>query len=122
MWLIRLHLLKTKDYNKISRICKNAWLENNKYSFVLLVKWLCFHCLLNKPWRQISDLYKISYTTLYQFYNKTRSTDAFLKVFEYLCERKIILFIEDKKIINEQIMNSEETRVETLKKLRRICK
>ncbi len=120
MWLIRFHLVETRDYNKIDRLLKNLDGIPQRVSSMLLIKWTIIHLLEKKSWRRIAEQLSIPYLTLYYFFNKIKATQVFRDILLYLIDRRILLCIwEEKNITNhylqgDAIIEISKNELETL--------
>ncbi|MFZ2255858.1 MAG: hypothetical protein WAW59_08400 [Patescibacteria group bacterium] len=93
MWLLRFHLVETRDYNKIDRIVARTGYISHNLSTMVLVKGILLHVLQKKSWRQAGAELKVSYTALYQFAQFFESREEKKELLSYLIERKIALYI-----------------------------
>lgn len=55
MWILRYHLIQTKDYNKISRICKKYGFIPKQHSSIIYAKAVVKHATQKTSWRALKN-------------------------------------------------------------------
>ncbi len=120
MWLIKFQCIKSKDYNKISRLCKKAWFCPKKFSTIILVKWILLHILLKKSWRKLWEELWIPYLPIFNFYKEIKNSKEIKEMLKYFCERQIIIYIWEEKIIDKKFLEKKETLEKSLEEIKKI--
>ena len=120
MWLLRWHLIETRDYNKIERIVSRAGYGHKNYSSMLLVKWILLHTLQNKSWRLVAWELRTSHVPLYQFSVHMKWTTEFRDIISYLISRRIVLYVSHERHITTDILSGETILLSSQKELERI--
>ncbi len=108
MWLIRFHLIETRDYNYANRICRKMGIAPKRTSDIVLIKALLLHVFQKKSWRTVALEVGISHVTAFQFYNDVRDTAEFHEILSYFIERRIVLSILHEKNITREYLESDE--------------
>lgn len=118
MWILRFHLLESKDYNKITRICKKYGFSARKISPILLAKASVRHMTQTVSWRALAQEYCVSHLALYQFFEQARHTELLQEIFHVFIDRGISLYIGEKKHISpEDLTNITPLQVLTREQL-----
>lgn len=108
MWLIRFHLIETRDYNRVERFCYAVGFAPRKLSSMMLVKWLLLHVFQKKSWRQIGKELGTAHIPLYNFALQFESSSELHTLLEYCIERRIVLWIGDEWHISREYLESDE--------------
>ena len=116
MWLIRTHKLQPKDYNYIKRVFDKIWFFPKRISWIIFVKALFFHILQKKSWRNIATILNCSHLAIYNFFSNYKKYDEIKEIFFYFSDRRIIVFIEDKKTFSNDDLDNNDDFLEGTKK------
>ncbi len=109
MWLIRFHLLKTKDYNYINRKLKKCGFFCRKNPPILFIKSSVLYLLEKKSWRIISEKLWVNHIQLFKFYSNYKNNPELKNIFHYLADQRIIVYLwEEKKFNIEEIDNTSK--------------
>ena len=108
MWLIRFHLIETRDYNYVNRICRKMGIAPKRASDIVLIKAILLHIFQKKSWRTVALEVGISHVTAFQFYNEIKNKNELHDVLSYFIERRIILSILHEKNITREYLESDE--------------
>ena len=107
MWLIRFHLLQTKDYNYINRKLKKCGFFSRKIPSIIYIKAIILYLLEKKSWRIISEKLWVSHIQLFKFYSNYKNYPELENIFHYLADQRIIVYLwEEKKFNIEEIDNT----------------
>ena len=93
MWIIRLNLLTTREYNLIARTFKKIRFVPKRIPPIIFIKALLFHYLQKKSWRNISSNLNCNYIALFNFYSKYWKSPEIKELFHTFWDRDIIVFI-----------------------------
>ncbi len=116
MWILRFHLLQTKDYNKISRICKKYGFMPRQNSPIIFAKASIMHMTQKISWRTIAREFGVSYISLYNFHEQAQKTLMLEEIFHVFIDRRITLYIGDIKHIERGYLDNNEEILKLTKK------
>jgi len=109
MWIIRFHLLGTKHYNKIQRICKKYGFSPRKASPIVFAKATVLHSTQKTSWRALGREFHIDHILLYRFYELSRESEMMREIFHVFLQSRSALYIGDTKSISiAHLDNSSE--------------
>lgn len=108
MWIIRFHLLQSKDYNKIQRICKKYGFVPRKTSQIVFAKASLLHHTQKKSWRSLASQFAIDHAALYRFDKFSKTSPMLEEIFHVFLDSKIALYIGDNKTIDTYTLNNSE--------------
>ena len=108
MWLLRFHLIESRDYSRVERFCREVGFTPKKFSAMLLVKGAMLHIFQKKSWRQIGRELWVAHIPVYNFTTQMEWWVAFQNLLAYLIERRIVLWIGDERNITREYLESEE--------------
>ena len=115
MWILRFHLLQTKDYNKIARICKKYGFLPRQHSPVIFAKALLLYATQKKSWRMIGRELGVNHIWLYKFYEFSKESDCLREIFHVFIDARIALYVGDKKHIEREFLDNSEEVLELTK-------
>lgn len=108
MWLIRFHLIETRDYNRVERFCHVVDFSPRKLSGMVLVKGILLHVFQRKSWRQIGKELGVAHIPLYNFYTQFHTTESLHDLIIYFIERRIILSLLDERHVTREYLETDE--------------
>ena len=97
MWIIRFHLLQTKHYNKINRICKRYDFIPRKFSPLVFSKASLLHYTQKISWRALGRKFDLDHAALYRFNQTAKETDMLQEIFQVFLEAKVAIFVGEDK-------------------------
>ncbi|MDA9129122.1 hypothetical protein N9J72_01430 [Candidatus Gracilibacteria bacterium] len=123
MWILRFHLLQTKDYNKIARICKKYGFSPRQHSPIVFAKGLIIHETQKKSWRMIGRELGVNHIGLYKFHELARNSECLREIFHVFIESRMALYVGDNKHVEKDFLdNSREVLELTCRELGSIVK
>ena len=123
LWILRFHLLTSKDYNKIARICKKHGFLPRQHSPVIFAKAVMLHATQKKSWRMISRELGVNHIWLYKFYELSRKSECCSEIFHVFINSRVALYVGNMKHIEKDFLdNSDELLELTLEQLAGIVK
>lgn len=109
MWILRFHLLQSKDYNKIERVCKKYGFISRSHSPIVYCKACIKYTTQKYSWRTLSKEFHIDHAALAKFYTQAKYSGLLQEIFHIFTDRKIALYIgKNKSITSEELDNSKE--------------
>lgn len=109
MWIIRFHLLQTKHYNKIHRICKKYGFITRKISPLVYSKALLLHTTQKTSWRTLGNQFWVDHILLYRFSDFSCRSDMYREILHVFLESRSALYIGDSRQVHiESLNNSSE--------------
>lgn len=108
MWILRPHLLRSKDYNKLSRIFQKYGFKTRSHSPTVYAKALMKRVTLGTSWRSLESEFHIHHSALLRFYEYARESGMLREIFHTLIERRICLYIGQRQHISAADLDSSE--------------
>ncbi len=116
MWILRFHLLQTKDYNKIARICKKYGFLPRQNSPIIFAKASIIHMTQKTSWRLIARELGVSHISLYNFHEQSQKTPLLEEIFHVFISRRIALYIGDMRHIARGYLDNNKEIIALTKK------
>ena len=108
MWLIRFHLIETRDYNRLERFCRAVHFAPKKFSAMVLMKGILLYVFQKKSWRQVGSELNIPHLPIYNFYSQIQYTREFRELLIYFIERRIALSLLSEKTITREYLKMDD--------------
>jgi hypothetical protein len=108
MWILRFHLLKSKDYNKISRICKKYGFVTRIHSPVVFAKAYIKYTTQKTSWRALSREFGIDYGQLHRFHDFVKFNHLEQQIFHVFLETRSALFIGNSRQFEVQLLDHSQ--------------
>ena len=108
MWILRFHLLKTKQYNKINRICKKYGFITRSHSSITYAKASVKHMTQKTSWRTLAREYGVDHNSLYKFHNLSKNTPMLEEILHVFSDARIALYIGDMKHIDTHYLDNAQ--------------
>lgn len=93
MWIIRFHLLQTKHYNKINRICKKYGFSPRKTSCLVFAKASLLHITQKTSWRALGRKFGVDHILLYRFHETAQKSQLLEEIIHVFLESRTSLYI-----------------------------
>mgnify|MGYP000574930995 CR=1 FL=1 len=106
MWIIRFHLLQSKHYNKINRICKKYGFVTRKHTPLVFSKALVLHITQKTSWRTLGREFGVDHILLYRFHDFASKSDMLREILHVFLESRSALNIGNTKQINSDTLNN----------------
>lgn len=100
MWILRFHLLSSKDYNKLGRICQKYGFVSRTHSVTVYAKASVKYMTGKYSWRTLSREFHIDHSALSKFYTFSRESGLLEEIFHVFLESRIALYIGDTQSIS----------------------
>ncbi len=78
------------------------------------------HILLKKSWRKLWEELWIPYLPIFNFYKEIKNSKEIKEMLKYFCERQIIIYIWEEKIIDKKFLEKKETLEKSLEEIKKI--
>lgn len=108
MWILRFHLLKPKDYNKVNRICHKYGFFPRKYACIIFAKASVKHITQKISWRTLAREFGIDHIQLYKFYENAQKSSMLSEIFHVFLESRSALYIGDIRHINNDFLDNNQ--------------
>jgi len=93
MWILRFHLLQTKDYNKIHRICKKYGFITRIHSPIVFTKAYIKYITQKISWRSLGREFWVDHAGLHKFYDFVEKNNLQSEIFHVFLESRAAVYI-----------------------------